>query len=567
MLVSVALLFFHAVARTSAIGAQDSVPSYPAHSFAYGINLGGPPDSHWDDALLSDIAVAAGASGQRKKLPEAHLERWGYTIEVSDCMHAVDIGMRNLVGFVVGATAAHSKALLAAALPCPHPLTPTQPDHLVEPPLLTQTLSGQRGDVVNINVTVPQTEPGRTNVVAHFENPQTHAVIASLGIRMDAGACSFTGIASFGLPELIRSAQPYIEELPDRYSMRFLIRVNWTETFTLAGRDYTRPYAASVGFEIILYRTLDVSSSITTLDATLVWGYIQKFSVLVPLDRSRPTVEFDLITVAAEADYQIDDATMVISGTEGHIQSINLLTYAGLVDSAYNKQRWHLRAVIDQYSICSTSAADAFSLAFTLRSSTARSATHKTGLRGTLEGLENWCMLNTTVRLNGIQSTHADTTTSDETVRFFLGDWVHVRDHVYTDLRLTRTSVVSAVLSGEALRAAGPVTIYAGTPGTEAYGFALETCPASTDPTWVCYRFQLVDTALVVDKSLAITTTLSAAIDQHGRRDTAPAPQQTARLSNSVNFATRAADQQPAGAASPLAVACSVLLAAAFFLL
>eukprot|EP00727_Mastigamoeba_balamuthi_P014682 m51a1_g984 hypothetical protein (696) ;mRNA; r:445321-461472 len=53
-----------------------------------------------------------------------------------------------------------------AAVPA-HPEA-TQPDRVVEPPLLTQTLSGQRGDVVNINVIVPQTEPGRTNVSAHF---------------------------------------------------------------------------------------------------------------------------------------------------------------------------------------------------------------------------------------------------------------------------------------------------------------------------------------------------------------------------------------------------------------
>eukprot|EP00727_Mastigamoeba_balamuthi_P005178 m51a1_g14659 hypothetical protein (257) ;mRNA; f:9138-10378 len=184
------------------------------------------------------------------------------------------------------------------------------------------------------------------------------------------------------------------------------------------------------------------------------------------------------------------------------------------------------------------------------------------GIQGTLEGLENWCMLNTTLRLNGIQTTHADPTTPDETLRFFVGDVVHVRDHVYTDLTLTATSIVSAVLSGDALRAAGPVTIYAGTPGSEAYGFALEACPAATDPTWVCYRFQLADADFVVDRSLTITTSLSVAIDQHGRRS--PAATQTARLSNSVTFA--ATTTQPAGAASALSVAFAALVAAALLL-
>eukprot|EP00727_Mastigamoeba_balamuthi_P005185 m51a1_g14665 hypothetical protein (474) ;mRNA; r:23700-25262 len=460
-------------------------------------------------------------------------------------------------------------AVLAAAQQCPYPLVQTQPDHLVEPPIFAQSLSGPLGDVVDLNITVPQTIPSRFNVTAVFatpfpdlsENAETHA-LTSVELPVTEEECRFISLSQLPLPSLIRSAQPYIVEYPDQYALRFLIRVHFTEQFTLDGVLYDRPYDASVGFEVILYRTLDVSSAITTLDATLVWGYIQKFSVLVPLDRSQPTVEFDLITVAAEPDYQIVPASVAVGATEGHIQSIASLAYAGNVDGAFNRQRWHLRAVIDQYSICSTSAADAFSLAFTLASSTPQSATHATGLRGTLEGLENWCMLNTTLRLNGIQTTHADPTTPDETLRFFVGDVVHVRDHVYTDLTLTATSIVSAVLSGDALRAAGPVTIYAGTPGSEAYGFALEACPAATDPTWVCYRFQLADADFVVDRSLTITTSLSVAIDQHGRRS--PAATQTARLSNSVTFAP--ASTQPAGAASAVSVALSALVAAALLL-
>eukprot|EP00727_Mastigamoeba_balamuthi_P005204 m51a1_g14682 hypothetical protein (463) ;mRNA; f:79308-80847 len=447
-------------------------------------------------------------------------------------------------------------AVLAAAQQCPYPLRPTQAQIFVDPPLLAQSLSGPLGDVVNINITVPQTVPARSNVSAIFENPATHA-LTSVVLPVTEEACRFISLSQQPLPNLIRNAQPYITMAPDRYSLLFLIRVHFTEQFTLHGVLYDRPYDASVGFEVILYRTLDVSSVITTLDDTLVWGYIQKFSVLVPLDRSRPTVDFDLITVAAEPDYQIDPASMTIGATEGHIQAISSLAYLGTIGGAFNRQRWHLRATIDQYSICSTSIADAFNLAFTLISSTPQSATHLTGLRGTLEGLENWCMLNTTLRLNGIQTTHAYASTPEETVRFFIGDVVHVRDHVFTDLTLTGTTIVSAVLSGTALRVAGPVTIYSG-PGTEAYGFSQEACPAATDPTWVCYRFLLADANFVVDQSLTITTTLSATIDQHGRR---AAGTQTARLSNSVMFGT--ATTQPGAAATILPAACSALVAAA----
>eukprot|EP00727_Mastigamoeba_balamuthi_P000898 m51a1_g10805 hypothetical protein (458) ;mRNA; r:32697-34070 len=448
--------------------------------------------------------------------------------------------------------------VVATAIPCPYPLKPTQAEILVEPPLLTQTLSGTLGDTVDLNLTVPQTVPGRWGVRAAFQNPDTYGP-TPVALAFVELPCKFESISHLPLPYLIQYAQPYITEAPYQYNMRFLIHVSLNESFTLAGHTYTRQYEASVGFEIVLFRTLDVSSVISTLDATLVWGYIQKFSVFVPLDRSSPTVEFDLITVAAEADYQIDPATMAISGVEGHIQSIATLAYVGLVNSAYNKQRWHLKAVIDQYSICSTSIADAFSLAFTLKSSTPESATHATGLRGTLEGMENWCMLNTTVRLNGIQTTHADASTPDETIRFFLGDWVHVRDHVYTDLALIRTDIVSVVLEGDALTGPSPVTMYDS--GTSLFGFAIETCPAATDPTWVCYKFLLDSTNFRVDEDLTITTTLSVVLDESTvLRRVVRRNAQSAKFSNTVGVA-RTAQQQQAAATAPLLAGVALLAA------
>eukprot|EP00727_Mastigamoeba_balamuthi_P002448 m51a1_g1220 putative zinc finger protein (1376) ;mRNA; f:496800-503008 len=455
--------------------------------------------------------------------------------------------------------------LVAAQHTCPYPLTPTVPEHFIEPPVLIQALSGPLGDVVDINLTLPQTVPERWNATAEFENPATHA-LTDLELAFNELPCKFESITQLGLPELIRNAQPYIVETETQYVMRFLIRVSWSESFTLAGTEYERLYDASVGFEIILYRQLQVSSAITTLDATLVWGYIQKMSVFVPLDRSQPTVEFDLITVAAEDDYAIDPSTILTKSTAGHIQAISSLTYVGNVDGSYNKQRWHLRAVIDQYSICSTSINDQFTLEFVLSSSRDLSASHTTGLTGTLEGLENWCMLNTTVRLNGVQTTHTSADAAQETVRFFIGDMVHVRDRVFTDLVLVNTSALSVVLSGAALRAAGPVTIYAGAPGTEAYGFALESCPAGSGPAFVCYRFELSEANFIADRSLTITSTISATIDQHGRRS-AGRTTQSARVANTVTFGSRA--QQPTGGSSAVAplLAVSALLVPATQLL
>eukprot|EP00727_Mastigamoeba_balamuthi_P003610 m51a1_g13246 hypothetical protein (191) ;mRNA; f:1101-1902 len=178
-------------------------------------------------------------------------------------------------------------AVFAAAQQCPYPLRPTQAEHLVEPPLLAQSLSGPLGDTVNINITVPQTVPARSNVSALFENPATHAP-TSVVLSVTEEACRFISLSQLPLPSLIRNAQPYIIEAPDHYALRFLIRVHFTEQFTLHGVLYDRPYDASVGFEVILYRTLDVSSAITTLDATLVWGYIQKFSSSTTRSSPRP---------------------------------------------------------------------------------------------------------------------------------------------------------------------------------------------------------------------------------------------------------------------------------------
>eukprot|EP00727_Mastigamoeba_balamuthi_P005358 m51a1_g14820 hypothetical protein (851) ;mRNA; f:636429-639157 len=434
---------------------------------------------------------------------------------------------------------------------CPG-LNHVEAQHLKDPPTLDQRLSGNLSDVITLSIVLPQMIPHRWDVHAAFVNPDTFAT-TEVALPMAEDNCRYTHVSTRRLPDLIRTAQPRIIESAETYRMQFIVRVWWNERFVLSnGEAYDRNSTADLPFEVILYRQLDVRSVISSLDATLVWGYIEKLSVFVPVDRSSPSVEFDIITVAVEADYAIVPRTFVFNSSVGHIVAVTNPALVGVVDGHANKQRWHLRATIDRYAICSTSASDKFTLDYAIASARPQSATHASQLTASLEGLENWCMLNSTVRLNGAQSTHADAVSPAETLRFFVGDVIHVRDHVFTDVALKRTDVTRVVLSGSAIRSGADLTIYdAASPSATALGFALEDCPASSGPTWVCYRFTLAAGTFDVDKELRIVSSLSAEVDQHpaGRR-AAETKTSTARVSSTLALAPAAAEVRDA-AVSP----------------
>eukprot|EP00727_Mastigamoeba_balamuthi_P005191 m51a1_g14670 hypothetical protein (893) ;mRNA; f:34438-37917 len=430
---------------------------------------------------------------------------------------------------------------------CPD-LHHVEAQHLRDPPTHNVTLGVVHSDDIDLSISLPQMIPHRWNVHSAFINPTTFET-TQVGLPMQEGLCRYTHRSTQRLPELIRTAQPRIIEEDDRYRLQFLIRVWCNERFTLEnGESYDRNSTFDLSFEVVFFRRAEVHSVISTMSARLVWGYIEKFSVMVPLDHSSPTVEFELITVVEEQDFAIVPATFVVHGTEGHIISVSTPAYMGLVDSTPNRQRWHLRATIDQYSICSTTASDRFTLNYTISSSRPQSANHASSLVASLEGLENWCMLDSDVRLNGAQSTHADTTSSDETVRFFVGDVVHVRDHVFTDLVLSQTELRRVVLSGSALRTATNLTLFdASSPLSSPLGFSAEQCPPSADATWVCYSFLLADTHFNVNNDLRIVSTISADVNQHpARRPGTPAT--TARVTSTL--ALSPSNSEPAGAAA-----------------
>ena len=85
-----------------------------AASFRYGFNAG-YPNPEFDDQELAELGIRAGVTSERVSLPESHLERWGYEIEVADVTAYSAKGMGSLVGFLTSPTRAHSTAPSSAA--------------------------------------------------------------------------------------------------------------------------------------------------------------------------------------------------------------------------------------------------------------------------------------------------------------------------------------------------------------------------------------------------------------------------------------------------------------------
>ncbi len=93
--------------------ANDQVPAYNQPHY-FGTNLG-YYGINWNDATLADIAAGnpslgidgTGVQNLRISLPEHHLEKWGYDIELSDIQHYASLGMRELTVFLQGPNDEH----------------------------------------------------------------------------------------------------------------------------------------------------------------------------------------------------------------------------------------------------------------------------------------------------------------------------------------------------------------------------------------------------------------------------------------------------------------------------
>ncbi|UQA61209.1 hypothetical protein [Polyangium aurulentum] len=77
--------------------------------FRHGVNFGFRNPS-FTDPDMAMLASEAGADSARLKLPEYHLEKWGWDIEAGDMQKYQELGMSNQVAFLIGPSAAHSTA-------------------------------------------------------------------------------------------------------------------------------------------------------------------------------------------------------------------------------------------------------------------------------------------------------------------------------------------------------------------------------------------------------------------------------------------------------------------------
>lgn len=89
--------------QAGAAGQQLSAP------FAYGFNSG-HTNAAWGDDEYSGLASELGLSGERIKLPEYHLAKWGWDIEVGDMKARESQGVVRNVAFLIGPSADHSTA-------------------------------------------------------------------------------------------------------------------------------------------------------------------------------------------------------------------------------------------------------------------------------------------------------------------------------------------------------------------------------------------------------------------------------------------------------------------------
>jgi len=112
-------LCYCALAKSNKVqGAYVKTPNADELPFRWGNNPG-YYGGYWDDAKVTTISARAGFDSQRKKLPEAHLERWGYGIESGDAQHCFNVGVYDLVGYLATPSDKHSSKRTSNAEMCP----------------------------------------------------------------------------------------------------------------------------------------------------------------------------------------------------------------------------------------------------------------------------------------------------------------------------------------------------------------------------------------------------------------------------------------------------------------
>lgn len=94
---------------SSSTGNDTTGPEDLGGPFLRGINFGFR-NPGWTDADMAWLAAAAGSTSARLSLPETHLDKWGYDIELADVQTYKADGMDHHIAFLIAPIAAHSTA-------------------------------------------------------------------------------------------------------------------------------------------------------------------------------------------------------------------------------------------------------------------------------------------------------------------------------------------------------------------------------------------------------------------------------------------------------------------------
>lgn len=86
-----------------------SEPGEPGDPFLRGMNFGFR-NPNWGDPDMAWLAAQAGSTSARLSLPETHLNKWGYDIEVGDNMQYQALGMGHHIAFLIAPIPEHSTA-------------------------------------------------------------------------------------------------------------------------------------------------------------------------------------------------------------------------------------------------------------------------------------------------------------------------------------------------------------------------------------------------------------------------------------------------------------------------
>ena len=94
---------------TAPTGDDTGEPGELGGPFLRGINLGFR-NPNWGDPDMGWLAGQAGSNSARLSLPETHVDKWGYEIEVGDMMAYLGDGLSHHIAFLIAPIAAHSSA-------------------------------------------------------------------------------------------------------------------------------------------------------------------------------------------------------------------------------------------------------------------------------------------------------------------------------------------------------------------------------------------------------------------------------------------------------------------------